>query len=216
MQEEKDTTVTNNNDTSVAITPEPTPETTDKNTGKEPAPATNPESKPTPNPEPAKEETKPADGQEDKPQDELTLESYGDLGIVETEDIKINKEMNEAFKNIALKHKISPEAAKEIAALQYEQVKKDVENLKNLKKAWEEENQKTYGDNLKNIETKCGRVLTELDKDGKFQAFLSLVGAQKAPATIEFLSKVGDAILEKGSVNPDNKETKEKELSDIF
>lgn len=216
MQENKDTTVTNNNDTEVVITTEPTSEPTDKNTGNEPAPDTNPEPAPVTNPEPVKNDAKPADSQEDKLEDELTLESYGDLGIVETEDIKINKEMNDAFKAIALKHKISPEAAKEIAALQYEQVKKDVENLKNLKKAWEEENKKTYGDNLKNVETKCGRVLTELDKDGKFQAFLSLVGAQKAPATIEFLSKVGDAILEKGSVNPDDKETKEKELSDIF
>lgn len=216
MQENKETTVTNTNDTAVAITPEPAPEPTDKNTGNEPAPATNPEPNPAPNPEPEKNTAQTTASQQDNPQNELTIESYGDLGIVETEDIKINKEMNDAFKAIALKHKISPEAAKEIAALQYEQVKKDVENLKNLKKAWEEENQKTYGDNLKNVETKCGRVLTELDKDGKFQAFLSLVGAQKAPATIEFLSKVGDAILEKGSVNPDDKETKEKELSDIF
>lgn len=148
---------------------------------------------------------------------ELTLESYGDLGIKETDEIKINPELNKSFKEIALKHKISPEAAKEIAALQYEQVKKDVENLKILKKGWEEENVKTYGDNLKNVETKCGRVLAEFDKDGKFQSFLSLVGAEKAPAILGFLNGVGDVLLEKESINPGTKQKKQTyDLSELF
>lgn len=166
-----------------------------------------------------KEPTAPAaePKQEPKPEPELTLESYGDLGIVETDEIKINKELNASFKEIALKHKISPEAAKEIAALQYNQIKKDIDNMKLLKQTWEKENQDKYGDNLKNIETKCGRVLAEMDKDGKFQSFLSLVGAEKAPAILGFLSTIGDALLEKGSINPSSTPfRKEKTLEDIF
>lgn len=162
-----------------------------------------------------KNTNEPDKGQTAEP--ELTLESYGDLGLVETEDFKINPELNKSFKEIALKHKISPEAAKEIAALQYAQVKKDVDNLKAIKKGWEEENVKTYGDNLKNVETKCGRVLAEFDKDGKFQSFLSLVGAEKAPAILGFLNGVGDVLLEKETVNPGTKQEKRNyDLSELF
>ena len=156
--------------------------------------------------EPNKEETMP----------ELTLDSYGDLGLVETEDIKVDKEYVGSFKELALKHKLSPEIAKEFASLQYNEAKKAIDALKQIKNSWSEENSKTYGDNLKNVETNCGRVLAQFDKEGKFAELLTLAGADKAPATLAFLKSIGDIVLEKSSVNSVSTPNKEKSLEDFY
>lgn len=147
---------------------------------------------------------------------ELTLDSYGDLGLVETEDIKVDKEYVGSFKELALKHKLSPEIAKEFASLQYNEAKKAIDALKQIKNSWSEENAKTYGDNLKNVETNCGRVLAQFDKEGKFAELLTLAGADKAPATLAFLKSIGDIVLEKSSVNSVSTPNKEKSLEDFY
>lgn len=148
---------------------------------------------------------------------ELTLESYGDLGLVEEGDVKISQELQAAFKETALKHKISPEAAKEIAEVQYSFMKKEKEAFYNLQKEWDKKNAETYGDNLKNIQTNCGRVLEEYDKSGKFKELLELAGATSHPATLEFLKTVGDVLLEKPSINPNaTAPVKEATLEDFY
>lgn len=148
---------------------------------------------------------------------ELTLESYGDLGLVEEGDVKISQELQKSFKEVALKHKISIEAAKEIAAVQYSFVKKEREAYTAMQKSWEKEISDTYGDNLKNVQTNCGRVLAEYDKSGKFQEFLKIAGAENHPATLEFLKSVGDVLLEKPSINPSaTAPVKEARLEDFY
>lgn len=148
---------------------------------------------------------------------ELTLESYGDLGLVEEGDVKISEELQKSFKEVALKHKISIEAAKEIAAVQYSFVKKERESYTALQKSWEKEISDTYGDNLKNVQTNCGRVLAEYDKSGKFKEFLKVAGAENHPATLEFLKSVGDVLLEKPSINPSaTAPVKEATLEDFY
>ena len=67
---------------------------------------------------------------------------------------------------------------------------------------WAQENHAKYGDNLKNVETNCSRVLAELDKEGKFKELLATAGVQQHPATLGFLKTIGDLYLEKSSVNP--------------
>lgn len=67
---------------------------------------------------------------------------------------------------------------------------------------WAEENKAKYGDNLKNVETNCSRVLAELDKEGKFKELLATAGVSGHPATLGFLKTIGDLYLEKASVNP--------------
>lgn len=148
---------------------------------------------------------------------ELTLESYGDLGLVEEGDVKISEELQKSFKEVALKHKISIEAAKEIAAVQYSFVKKERDAYTAMQKGWEKEISETYGDNLKNVQTNCGRVLAEYDKSGKFQEFLKVAGAENHPATLEFLKSVGDVLLEKPSINPSaTAPVKEATLEDFY
>lgn len=148
---------------------------------------------------------------------ELTLESYGDLGLVEEGDVKISEELQKSFKEVALKHKISIEAAKEIAAVQYSFVKKERDAYTAMQKGWEKEISDTYGDNLKNVQTNCGRVLAEYDKSGKFQEFLKIAGAENHPATLEFLKSVGDVLLEKPSINPSaTAPVKEATLEDFY
>lgn len=150
-------------------------------------------------------------------QPELTLDSYGDLGLVETESIKINPEVTKAFKQLALDNKISPEVAKKLAQFQYQETKKVADEYDKMVKGWEEENKRTYGDNLKNIQTNAARVLAELDKDGKFKELLHLAGAENAPATLAFLKNIGDQLLEKPSVSPNAAPVvTEKELEDFY
>lgn len=164
--------------------------------------------------EEASDDKKTEEKEEDR---ELTLESYGDLGLVEEGDVKISEELQKSFKEVALKHKISIEAAKEIAAVQYSFVKKERDAYTAMQKGWEKEISETYGDNLKNVQTNCGRVLAEYDKSGKFQEFLKIAGAENHPATLEFLKSVGDVLLEKPSINPSaTAPVKEATLEDFY
>lgn len=161
--------------------------------------------------------------EEDKKSEEpeLTIDSYGDLGLKETDDVKIDADVQKEFKEAFLKHKVSPDAAKELAALQVMAVQKEAkrqeEVYNKLIKGWEEQNIKTYGDDLKNVQTNCGRVLAQLDKTGQFKELLTLAGADKAPATLAFLKAVGDVLLEKPSINGNaSGPTKEPELEDFY
>lgn len=160
--------------------------------------------------------------QENKPaqttEPTLTIESYGNLGITETEEVKMNPELLGEFKKLALAEGIKPELANKIAKLQFDSLQKEANQYKELQKKWDEENSKTYGDNLKNVETNVGRVLAEFDKEGKFKQLLTLAGAEKAPATLAFLKAIGDKVLEKGSVNPNTNSViaEEKELADYY
>lgn len=169
---------------------------------------------------PAAEETK-TEATEEKAEEskepELTIDSYADLGFKAEDGISINEDSVKSFKEIALKHKISPEAAKEIATLQMDSARKQQEDFKALQKSWEAENQKKYGDNLKNVETNVARVLTELDKSGEFAKLLDLAGAKKHPATLAFLKSIGEQLLEKPSVNANaTAPAKEKTLADFY
>ena len=148
---------------------------------------------------------------------ELKIEDYGDLGLVEEEGVKLDDNLQKSFKELCLENKIPVETAKKVAKLQFDAIKKQHDDFVALQKSWEEENTKTYGENLKNVKTNAGRVLAELDKSGKFKEFLELAGAANAPATLGFLKEVGDRVLEKASVNPSATTTPTmKELEDFY
>ena len=148
---------------------------------------------------------------------ELKIEDYGDLGLVEEEGVKLDANLQKSFKELCLENKIPVETAKKVAKLQFDALKKQHDDFVALQKSWEEENTKTYGENLKNVKTNAGRVLAELDKSGKFKEFLELAGAANAPATLGFLKEVGDRVLEKSSVNPSATTTPTmKELEDFY
>ena len=148
---------------------------------------------------------------------ELKIEDYGDLGLVEEEGVKLDANLQKSFKELCLENKIPVETAKKVAKLQFDALKKQHDDFVALQKSWEEENSKTYGENLKNVKTNAGRVLAELDKSGKFKEFLELAGAANAPATLGFLKEVGDRVLEKSSVNPSATTTPTmKELEDFY
>ena len=161
--------------------------------------------------EPTTQTTEPAKAQEP----ELKIEDNGDLGLVEEEGVKIDANLQKSFKELCLENKIPVETAKKVAKLQFDAIKKQHDDFVALQKSWEEENTKTYGENLKNVKTNAGRVLAELDKSGKFKEFLELAGAANAPATLGFLKEVGDRGLEKSSVNPSATPTM-KELEDFY
>ena len=148
---------------------------------------------------------------------ELKIEDYGDLGLVEEEGVKLDANLQKSFKELCLENKIPVETAKKVAKLQYDAIKKQHDDFVAMQKSWEEENTKTYGENLTNVKTNAGRVLAELDKSGKFKEFLELAGAANAPATLGFLKEVGDRVLEKASVNPSATTTPTmKELEDFY
>ena len=148
---------------------------------------------------------------------ELKIEDYGDLGLVEEEGVKLDANLQKSFKELCLENKIPVETAKKVAKLQFDAIKKQHDDFVALQKSWEEENTKTYGENLKNVKTNAGRVLAELDKSGKFKEFLELAGAVNAPATLGFLKEVGDRVLEKASVNPSATTTPTmRELEDFY
>ena len=148
---------------------------------------------------------------------ELKIEDYGDLGLVEEEGVKLDANLQKSFKELCLENKLPVETAKQVAKLQFDTLKKQHDDFVALQKSWEEENSKTYGENLQNVKTNAGRVLAELDKSGKFKEFLELAGAANAPATLGFLKEVGDRVLEKASVNPSATTTPTmKELEDFY
>lgn len=165
--------------------------------------------------------TKPADNKQanqtsadTKPAEEtLTLDSYNEtLGLTATEDVELDKDLLKGFRQFALDNGIKPELANKIAKFQFDAAAKQAQYMKDLNAKWAEENAKTYGDNLKNVETNVGRVLADFDKEGKFKELLTLAGAINAPATLAFLKAVGDVTLEKGSVNPNTQKIQEVNL----
>ena len=201
--------VVNETDTQMATT------TTDatQTTATEPNNPTTGDATQTTTAEPTTQTTEPAKAQEP----ELKIEDYGDLGLVEEEGVKIDANLQKSFKELCLENKIPVETAKKVAKLQFDAIKKQHDDFVALQKSWEEENTKTYGENLKNVKTNAGRVLAELDKSGKFKEFLELAGAANAPATLGFLKEVGDRVLEKASVNPSATTTPTmKELEDFY
>ena len=142
-----------------------------------------------------------AKGEEGKAK-EADADTYAELDAISAEGVTVAPETLKSFKEIAKANNLSPEAAKSIVELQVNAAKKQVEDFKALQASWEAQNKSTYGDNLKNVETNCSRVLAELDKDGKFKELLALAGAEKHPATLGFLKNIGELLLEKESVNP--------------
>ena len=153
------------------------------------------------------------DGKSEDKKDELTLDSYKSLDDLKEEGVVVDKDALKSLKELALENKWDAETATKIVKIQMEAAKKQADTYKELQKSWEETNKKTYGDNLKNVETNCSRVLTELDKSGKFKELLALAGAEKHPATLEFLKTIGDKLLEKPMVNPNATATTSKEVS---
>lgn len=174
-------------------------------------PAT-PAVEPKPNPEPGNKageenqesqkakEPKPAEKAKETAADAQDV--YASLDSIEVEGGKLDADTLKSFKEIAKENNLSPEAAKKIVDLQTGLFKKQQDDFKALQKSWEDASKVVYGDNLKNVETNCSRVLAELDKDGKFKELLALAGATKHPATLGFLKAVGDKLLEKPAVNP--------------
>ena len=162
------------------------------------------------------QEPKPADSQPAAP--ELTIESYKDMGMDAFEEqYRFNDESLKSFKEVGLSNKISPEGMKAVAEWTMNQIKAQNEAFEKVKEEWRAENAKKYGDNLKNVKTNVGRVLADFDKSGEFAKLLQAAGAEDNPAALEFLAAVGDAVLEKGSVNPNaSAEVHEMTLEDIY
>lgn len=145
-------------------------------------------------------------------------DAYALLDTLGDDKIKVDSETLKSFKEIAKANNLTPDAAKSIVELQLGLAKKQQEEFDKVQKSWEDASKVVYGDNLKNIETNCSRVLAELDKYGKFKELLGLVGAEKHPATLGFLKAVGDKMLEKPAVNPSatvSGEDREPELEDF-
>lgn len=147
---------------------------------------------------------------------ELTIDSYKELDSFDPE-YELDAESMKAFKEVGLKNKIPPAALKAVAEWSLGEVKKQQEAFAKQKEAWREENAKKYGDNLKNVKTNVGRVLADFDKSGEFAKVLQSAGVEDNPAALEFLAAVGDAVLEKGSVNPNaSAEGKDVTLEDMY
>lgn len=167
--------------------------------------------------EPAKAQ-EPAATEPAKTEPELTIDSYKDLGLDAFKDaVEINEEGLKAFKELGVKNKISPEALKAIAEWSLGETKKQQDDFKAMQESWRKANAEKYGDNLKNVQTNVGRVLAQMDKSGEFAALLKDAGAEEHPATLAFLSAIGDVLLEKGSVNPNATiQGKEFTLEDMY
>ena len=150
--------------------------------------------------------------------DEYTVESYKDLLDSDTiEEFELTEDNLKSFKELGVKNHISPDTLKAIAAWSLDNVRKQNEEMAKVKEQWAKANQEKYGDNLKNVKTNVGRVLADMDKSGQFASLLKHVGAEEHPATLEFLSAIGDVLLEKGSVNPNATiQGKEMSLEDMY
>lgn len=127
-------------------------------------------------------------------------------GLQMPQGVEVDKYLLQNVKEVAKQYNISADAVKALIQL-------DVNNaaaeamaedrfVAEAQAKWQAENQAKYGDNLKNVETNCSRVLAELDKEGKFKELLATAGVTKHPATLGFLKTIGDLYLEKPSVNP--------------
>lgn len=149
---------------------------------------------------------------------QLTIESYKDMGVEAfDEQYRLNEESLQSFKELGLSKKISPEHMKTVAEWTMQQIKAQNEAYEQIKAGWRAENEKKYGENLKNVKTNVGRVLADFDKSGEFAKVLQTAGVEDNPAALEFLAAVGDAVLEKGSVNPNaSAEGKDVTLEDMY
>lgn len=145
----------------------------------------------------------------------LTIDSYAEMdkAISMPEGIKYNAEEYAGLKDLAVKHQIPAAALKDLIEYDLKNEAEDAKHIAEAQARWALENQQKYGAELKNVETKCSRVLAELDKTGKFKELLALAGAEKHPATLEFLKTIGDNLLEKSSVNPNATAAPDKEVS---
>lgn len=127
-------------------------------------------------------------------------------GLQVPNGLEIKAEDYKGLTDLATKYNLSKEAVKELVQLDLNNIAGDkAEEDKLVAEAqakWAQENQAKYGDNLKNVETNCSRVLAELDKEGKFKELLATAGVSGHPATLGFLKTIGDLYLEKSSVNP--------------
>lgn len=127
-------------------------------------------------------------------------------GVQVPQGLEINAQLLTGLKGVAKQFNMSADAVKALVQLDLNNLQAqsiaEGKILQDAQAKWQQENQAKYGDNLKNVETNCSRVLAELDKEGKFKELLATVGAEKHPATLGFLKTIGDLYLEKPSVNP--------------
>ena len=127
-------------------------------------------------------------------------------GLQIPQGVSADENLFEGLKAVAKQYNMPVEAVKALMQLDMNNAAADnrVEEklLADAQARWAQENQAKYGDNLKNVETNCSRVLAELDKDGKFKELLATAGVSGHPATLGFLKTIGDLYLEKSSVNP--------------
>ena len=176
----------------------------------EPAPAAAADTKPAAASatEPAKTSDAQPAGQQPAGQVTQDTDPYANIeaGIIVPQGLELDKQAVSGLVAIAKKHNISVEAAKEIMQLDLNssaaQAMAEDKLIADAQARWAQENQAKYGDNLKNVETNCSRVLAELDKEGKFKELLATAGVSGHPATLGFLKTIGDLYLEKSSVNP--------------
>ena len=189
--------------TTIAKQEEKAPETTVTKESAEKA-------EPTKQEEPAKKEQSDAE--------EYTIDSYKDLLDQQMiEEFDLTDGNLAEFKELGVKNHIPPATLKAIAAWSLENVRKQNEHIEKVHEEWRKQNEEKYGENLKNVKTNVGRVLADMDKTGQFASLLKNVGAEEHPATLAFLSAIGDVLLEKGSVNPNATiQGKEMSLEDMY
>jgi len=168
--------------------------------------------------ETAKETAEPAKAEEKPAVEEYTVDSYKDLvDDEEIEEFELTDENLNVFKELGAKNHIAPEALKAISKWSLDNIRKQREAAEKVREEWRKQNEEKYGDNLKNVKTNVGRVLADMDKSGQFATLLKDVGAEEHPATLAFLSAIGDVLLEKGSVNPNaTVQGKEMSLEDMY
>ena len=167
--------------------------------------------------EPAKETAEPK-AEEKQTVEEYTVDSYKDLVDQQMiEEFDLTDGNLAEFKELGVKNHIPPATLKAIAAWSLENVRKQNEHIEKVHAEWRKQNEEKYGENLKNVKTNVGRVLADMDKTGQFASLLKDVGAEEHPATLAFLSAIGDVLLEKGSVNPNATiQGKEMSLEDMY
>lgn len=127
-------------------------------------------------------------------------------GLTIPAGVEVDNALLDNVKALAKQHNLSADAVKAFLQLDLnnslaaKMAEKKV--LDDARAQWDKENKAKYGDNLKNVETDCSRVLAELDKEGKFKELLAIAGVEKHPATLGFLKAIGEVVLEKPSVSP--------------
>lgn len=127
-------------------------------------------------------------------------------GLQIPQGVEVDNQLVDGLKAVAKQFNISADGVKALLQLDMNNnaasMMAEEKLVAEAQAKWAQENQAKYGDNLKNVETNCSRVLAELDKDGKFKELLATAGVSGHPATLGFLKTIGDLYLEKSSVNP--------------